>query len=80
MLGEHHSNLTAEFPEFKDQIHTLKTSDAHFCKLYDEYEALDKEIYRIEQQIETPSDDYTEELKSKRVRLKDEIYRLLKSR
>lgn len=77
MLGEHHS-LTKEFPEYKEKIHELKTGDAHFAKLFDEYEELDKEIIRIEEQIETPSDDYTEELKVKRVNLKDQLMAMIK--
>ncbi|MCK5640335.1 MAG: DUF465 domain-containing protein [Gammaproteobacteria bacterium] len=78
MLGEHH-DLAHEFPEYKERIHDLKMSDLHFAKLYQEYEKLDKEIYRIEQQIETPSDEYTEQLKKKRALLKDKLYALLKS-
>jgi len=77
MLGEHHS-LAKEFPEYKDKIHELKTTDAHFAKLFDEYENLDKEIIRIEENIETPSDQYTEELKLKRVNLKDTLISLIK--
>ena len=79
MFGEHHSNLTEEFPEFKETIHTLKTSNAHFAKLVNQFEAIDKEIYRIEEQIETPSDEYTEEKKKERLLLKDQIYNMLKS-
>ncbi|MCG6887133.1 MAG: YdcH family protein [Proteobacteria bacterium] len=77
MLGEHH-DLAHEFPEFKDQIHTLKMSNPHFARLFDEYEDVDKEIYRIEEQIENTSDSYMEELKMKRVKLKDELYAMLK--
>jgi hypothetical protein len=77
MFGEHH-DLTHEFPEYKERIHELKISDPHFAKLHEEYEDIDKEIYRIEQQIETPSDEYTEQLKKKRALLKDELYALLK--
>jgi uncharacterized protein YdcH (DUF465 family) len=77
MLGEHH-DLAHEFPEYKDQIHALKISDPHFARLFDEYEDLDKEIYRIEEQIENTSDTYMEELKMKRVKLKDELYTMLR--
>jgi len=77
MFGEHH-DLAQEFPEYKDRIHELKTSNAHFASLFEEYENLDKEIYRIEEQIETPSDEYTEQLKQKRVELKDQLFQMLK--
>ena len=77
MFGEH-QDLAQEFPEYKDRIHELKTSNAHFASLFEEYENLDKEIYRIEEQIETPSDEYTEQLKQKRVELKDQLFQMLK--
>lgn len=77
MFGEHH-RLAEEFPEYRDRIHDLKDRDAEFAQLYDEYIRVDKEIYRIEEQIETPSDDYTEELKKKRVVIKDRLYEILK--
>lgn len=77
MFGEHH-DLAHEFPEYKERIHELKMKDHHFASLFDEYEKLDKEIYRIEEQIETPSDEYTEELKQKRVQLKDQLFNMLK--
>ena len=57
----------------------MKLSDQHFNRLYEEYQAVDKEIYRIEEEIETPSDEFTEELKKKRLQLKDELYTLLKN-
>ena len=43
MLGEHHG-LAQEFPEYKDKIHELKTSDPEFAKLFSKYEEIDKEI------------------------------------
>lgn len=77
MFGEHHDNLALEFPQFKEKIHRLKMADHHFKHLYEQYQALDREIYRIEEQIETPSDAYTEEMKKKRVALKDQLYAIL---
>jgi len=78
MLGEHHG-LVKEFPEYKETIHDLKENNAHFSKLFDEYEDVDKEVIRIEEQIETPSDAYTEERKLKRLNLKDKLISLIKS-
>lgn len=77
MFGEHH-RLEEEFPEFKQKIHQLKLSDPHFARLFGEYVDVDKEIYRIEEEIETPSDGYTEGLKKKRLLLKDQLYTLLR--
>ena len=75
---EHHS-LPDEFPEFRDRIHELKLHNRQFAELYRQYQDVDKEIYRIEEQIETPSDHYTEELKKKRVLLKDQLYAMLRN-
>ncbi len=61
MFGEKH-DLIHELPEHKERIHQLKISDEHFAKLFDEYHELDHEILRMEEGIETPSDDVLEEL------------------
>jgi len=76
MLGEHHG-LVQEFPEYKDKIHELKTSNPEFAKLFEKYNDIDKEIYRIEMQIENTSDEYAENLKIRRVQLKDQLYTML---
>jgi len=78
MFGEHHSNLATEFPEFKERIHSLKANNTHFAKLAKEFEDIDKEIYRIEEQIEVRSDSYTEDRKKQRLVLKDQIYKIIK--
>ncbi len=77
MLGERHY-LEVDLPEYKEKIHQLKLDDTRFSKLYSEYVEVDKAIYRIEESIETPSDEYTEMLKKQRVMLKDELYDMLK--
>ncbi|ROH93348.1 DUF465 domain-containing protein [Stagnimonas aquatica] len=67
-------DLVHDLPQFKDRIHALKTSDAHFAKLFAEYHEVDHEVRRIEQELETPGDEYVENLKTRRVRLKDQLY------
>ena len=76
MFGEHH-HFVQEFPELKDKIHELKTNNPAFAALFDKYNSIDDEIYRIEEQIETPSDEYTESLKKQRLLLKDELFQML---
>lgn len=71
--------LADEFPDLVDKIHTLKTSDAHFARLADEYHELNREIHRIETDTEPTSDEYQTELRKKRMVLKDELYAMLKS-
>jgi uncharacterized protein YdcH (DUF465 family) len=75
---EHHP-LTKEFPEFRDQIHTLKEGDAHFARMMDEYEEVDKEIVRIETEQEARTDEYLEDRKKVRLSLKDKLYAALKA-
>ena len=78
MLGEKH-DLIHEFPEYKDKIHQLKISNAQFAKLFDEYHEIEHEVRRIEEGIETTSDDYLEEQKKKRLYLKDQLFEMLQN-
>lgn len=77
MLEDHH-DLAHELPEYKAQIHDLKISNAHFSKLFDDYEGVNKEILRIEKEIEAASDARLEDLKKQRLALKDEMLQMLK--
>jgi len=73
---ENHS-LVKEFPEHKARIHELKTSDAHFHRLFTEYHEVDKDIHHFESGAEATSDEYLETLKLKRLHLKDELLAML---
>ncbi len=77
MFGELH-DLRHEFPEYNDRIHELKITSDHFRRLFDEYDELAHELVRIQQNIETPSDEVVEGLKLKRLNLKDKLYAMLK--
>lgn len=77
MSIEHH-DLHHEFPEYNQQIHDLKVSDRHFSRLFEQYHDLDREIRKFEEEVEVTSDSHLEELKLKRVHLKDELYQILK--
>jgi uncharacterized protein YdcH (DUF465 family) len=74
---QNHHPLISEFPEKKDQIHTLKMNNAHFRRLAFEYEGTDKAIVRIEQGINPTSDAYLETLKKERLLLKDTLFAML---
>lgn len=74
---ENHS-LVHELPELRDLIHQLKTSDAHFARLFAEYDAVAHDVHRIESGAEAASDARLETLKKKRLSLKDELFGLLK--
>jgi uncharacterized protein YdcH (DUF465 family) len=77
MLGEKH-DLIHEFPEYKDKIHQLKTTNEHFARLFEEYHEIEHEVRRIEEGVETTSDDYLEIQKKKRLNLKDRLLEMLK--
>lgn len=65
--------LHEEFPEKAQAIHELKTGNAHFARIAEEYHTVNRSIHRMETNVE-PVDDITiEELKKKRLTLKDEI-------
>lgn len=77
MYGEHH-DLVHELPEHREAIHTLKTENAHFLRLFDQYHEVNKEIHRAEQEIDVISDEHAEELKRKRLALKDELFAMIR--
>ena len=70
--------LNDEFPEYAAQLHELKVGNAHFAKLADEYHEINDEIHRIETNVEPASPVHEEELRKKRMVLKDEIARMLR--
>ena len=78
MFGDKH-DLINELPEHRERIHQLKTSDERFAKLFDEYHEVDDQVLRMEEGIETPSDDVLEELKKKRLYLKDQLFSMIMS-
>jgi uncharacterized protein YdcH (DUF465 family) len=76
MFGEKH-DLVHELPEHKERIHELKTTNAHFARLFNEYHEVDHEIHRIEEGVETTDDSYLEGRKKTRLHLKDELLAML---
>jgi hypothetical protein len=70
--------LHDEFPEAAEAVHRLKQENAHFAKLANEYHEVNREIHRIEADVEAASDARAEELKKRRLALKDEIAGFLK--
>lgn len=79
LMIEKHHDLHHEFPEFRDKIIQLKSSDRHFHRIADEYSALTHEIEKQEQAGSLQTDAHMEELKKKRLALKDEIFHALKA-
>ncbi len=50
---------------------------AHFARLADQYHTVNREIHRIESEVEAASDQRSETLKKERLALKDEIAQML---
>jgi uncharacterized protein YdcH (DUF465 family) len=71
------TELFADFPGQEERIRALKTGNNHFARLFDEYDELNRQISRIETRVEPTTEDVEEELKRRRVRLKDEIAAML---
>lgn len=65
--------LADEFPEHREKIHALKTSDAHFARLMDEYHEVNRAIHRAETSVEPTTEDHENQLRRQRLALKDEI-------
>jgi len=76
MSVEHH-DLIHEFPDLKGRIHDLKLSDPHFRKLFDAYHDLTRNIEKMEDEVTPVATHIEEEHKVRRLRLKDELYRIL---
>ena len=72
-------DLHHEFPESVEAIHQLKMNDHHFAKLFDEYHAVDRDIHRIESGVEVSGDEYLENKKKMRLKLKDQLYGMIQN-
>ena len=75
MHVEHH-DLDHEFPKLHDVMEVLKTQNERFRTLFDEYNRLTDEIERLEEADVPVSDFAIEEMKKRRVRLKDSVYHM----
>ena len=76
MLGESH-DLLHEFPDKADRIAELRENDAAFRHLMEDYNWLDAQIRNLEDHDQPVSDSHMEELKRRRVQLKDRLYEAL---
>ena len=70
-------DLAHEFPQHLEKMRELKTSDANFAKLFTEYDDDNHAIAKFELGGAVISSEALEELKKKRLKTKDEIYKIL---
>ncbi|QRM18731.1 DUF465 domain-containing protein [Dechloromonas sp. TW-R-39-2] len=66
------------FPEYRDLITQLKTTDRHFLNVFDKHNELDQKIKNMEARLEPATHDEIEVLKKEKLSLKDEVYGLLR--
>jgi uncharacterized protein YdcH (DUF465 family) len=76
MLGESH-DLLHEFPEYADKISALHENNEVFHNLMDEYNWLDAQIRGLEELSTPVADFHIEEMKKRRLLLKDRLYAIL---
>ena len=76
MLGESHQ-LLQEFPEHAHKIADLRANSDAFHHLMDEYDWLDSHIRSLEEIHIPVSDFHIEEMKKRRLLLKDRLYALI---
>jgi len=78
-MSQNNHDLAHELPEYKDVIHTLKTANNHFRKLFEEYGEVTKEISNLEFVTEVYTDEQIEGLKKRRLQLKDDLLSIIKA-
>ncbi|NJD24865.1 MAG: DUF465 domain-containing protein [Betaproteobacteria bacterium] len=66
------------FPEYRDLITQLKTTDRHFLNAFDKHNELDQKIRNMESGIEPATHLAIETLKKEKLALKDELYQILR--
>jgi uncharacterized protein YdcH (DUF465 family) len=71
-------DIAHEFPEYLQKMRSLKVSDPHFAALFAQYDADSHAIAKYEQGVGAITDEALEELKKRRLKVKDEIYQILK--
>ena len=69
--------LADTFPQHRELIHQLKQDDAHFARLAEQYHDVNREVHRIEAEVDAASDERLETLKKQRLQLADEVGAML---
>jgi len=63
--------------EYRDEIHELKQQNAHFAKIFEKHNELDKKIEHAEKGDMPMTDTELEVLKKEKLLLKDEAYKMI---
>lgn len=68
-------DLYEDFPDKAEAIHALKATDAHFARMVEEYHEINRAVHRAETRVEVISTEHETELRQKRMKLKDQIWK-----
>lgn len=63
--------------EYREIISKIKVENAHFAKIFEKHNELDKKITDVEEGREHLSDLELETMKKEKLRLKDEAYSMI---
>jgi uncharacterized protein YdcH (DUF465 family) len=63
--------------EYKEEIHELKMNNAHFAKVFEKHNELDKKVEDAEADRVILTDVELETLKKEKLLLKDEAYKMI---
>ena len=63
--------------EYKNEIHELKLSNAHFVKVFEKHNSLDQQVEDAEAGRTLLTDIELETLKKEKLLLKDEAYKMI---
>ncbi len=69
--------LHDEFPDDHALLHDLKLSAGHFQTVSERYHRVNREIHRIEAEVDHASDERLEDLKKQRLGLLDEVSQMI---
>ena len=71
-----HQDLKKEFPQLAARMTALQQSNTHFAKIFEEFNTLTAKIEHIERNDAATGEGMLEEMKKRRLALKDELYRM----
>ena len=76
-MSDLNHSLYADFPQYRERIQSLKLNSPEFARKAQEYHRLDHSVRGLEMAHITTSADQAGHLKMRRLKLKDELYRML---
>ena len=76
-MSELRHSLYDDFPQYRDRIDQLKLENEDFVRMAAEYDKIDHRIRGLEMNGVPVADETFEELKYKRLHLKDQLFSML---